>query len=128
MNDTPSAPPLDSAALARLHDLDPDGRYAVVARVLAAFDKSLTRMLARLAGEGGGESAAEINKTETIADMAHTLKSSSASVGASALARACAEIEARQRVGDTAALHADTARLVAEAAAAQLAVRAILQP
>ncbi len=120
MNQDPSVPKLDPEALARLNELDPDGRHGVVVRVLAAFDKSLTRLLEQLAGPAAGSG--------TLADLAHTLKSSSASVGALPLSRACAEIEARQRAGDSAALGADTARLIAEARAAQQAVRAILRP
>ena len=35
---------LDEQALARLRELDPDGRQGVVMRVLAAFETSLARM------------------------------------------------------------------------------------
>ena len=42
---------LDAAALARLRELDPEGRHGVLPRVLGAFEASLARMLAQLAGE-----------------------------------------------------------------------------
>ena len=122
INDTPSAPSLDPAALARLRELDPDGRHGVVMRVLAAFEKSLARMLQQLQP---GQAAAG---ADVVAGIAHTLKSSSASVGALALAEACAEIEARLRAGDASHLSGDIARLAAEGSAALQAARAILRP
>ncbi len=111
---------LDELALARLQELDPDGRHGVVSRVLAAYDTSLQRMLAQLRG------AQEPALASVMASVAHTLKSSSASVGALALARTCAEVEARLRNGDAAALAGDLARLIADGEAALGAVRAIL--
>jgi len=119
----PPAPPgLDSQALARLQELDPDGRHGVVQRVLQAFETSLTRMLVQLQGELGA------NHADVVATVAHTLKSSSASVGALALARACAEVEAKLRGGDHTALDRDITRLIAEGEAALLAAGAILHP
>lgn len=125
----PTAPPvsvtLDAAALARLRELDPDGRNGVVRRVLTAFETSLTRMLAQLAAEVDGGNAA------VVASVAHTLKSSSASVGAVRLASACEEAERRARESrdaGTAAQRHDVERLLAEGEAALAAVRAMLYP
>lgn len=117
-DDTPE--PLDPQALARLRELDPDGRQGVVQRVLAAFDTSLARMIVQL------QAQAEAGSAEVVAGIAHTLKSSSASVGALALSRACADVESRLRAGQTADLSHDIQRLIALAQAAQRSVAAML--
>ncbi len=82
---------LDSAALDRLRQLDPGERNGLLVRVLQTYTLSLERMLvqwrkARAAGD-----------TNAMRVMAHTLKSSSASVGALALSALCADVEARLR-------------------------------
>lgn len=120
--DDGEAPPtrLDPQALARLQELDPDGRHGVVPRVLAAYETSLQRMLTQLRTTQGPALVG------VVANVAHTLKSSSASVGALALARICAEVEARLRGGNTTTLAGDLARLIAECEAAHGAVKAIL--
>jgi HPt (histidine-containing phosphotransfer) domain-containing protein len=130
MSSTPTPPgaterSLDREALARLRELDPDGRHGVVQRVLQAFDTSLTRMLVQLRGELGGGHA------DVVATVAHTLKSSSASVGALSLSQACAEIETRLRSGtptSPAGLDRDITRLIEEGEAALEAAAAILRP
>ncbi len=124
MNPDRDAPPtpLDAQALARLRELDPDGRQGVLGRVLTAFDTSLARMIAQLMAEADGGSP------EVVAGIAHTLKSSSASVGALELSRACADVEARLRSGPSADLRHDIERLIALAEAAQRSVAAILRP
>lgn len=118
----PAAPPeaLDAAALARLRDLDPEGRHGVVVRVLTAYRAALTRQMAQLRTEQAAPQAA------TLAALAHTLKSSSASVGALALARACEALEQRLRQGGTAQTH-DVADLIALGEAALAAVDRILR-
>jgi HPt (histidine-containing phosphotransfer) domain-containing protein len=124
MSAAPPAPPkitLDPGALARLRELDPDSRHGVLRRVLAAFETSLSRMLAQLSVQ------LQDGDAEIVKGVAHTLKSSSASVGALALAQACAEVERRLRDGDTAGLHADVERLVAAGEAALAAVAAMLR-
>ena len=112
---------LDAAALARLRDLDPDGRHGVVTRVLTAFEASLSRMLAQLQGERGA------HHPTAVAGVAHMLKSSSASVGALSLAKACADVELKLRQGDTSALQADITQLISEGESALQAVTAILR-
>jgi HPt (histidine-containing phosphotransfer) domain-containing protein len=116
------APGLDADTLARLHELDPDGRHGVVQRVLVAFETSLTRMLVQLRGEIGSGHA------DVVATVAHTLKSASASIGALDLARACADVETKLRTGDTAGLDRDITRLIDEGEAALAAAGAILRP
>jgi hypothetical protein len=121
----PAPVTLDAAALSRLRELDPEGRNGVVRRVLATFETSLGRMLSQLAAEVDGGNAA------VVASVAHTLKSSSASVGALRLAAACDEVERRAResrdAGAPAQRH-DVQRLLAEGEAALAAVRAMLHP
>lgn len=112
---------LDEPALTRLREIDPDGRHGVVMRVLAAFETSLTRMLTQLQAERAAGHAA------VVASVAHTLKSSSASVGALELARACGEIELKLRNGDASALQSDISRLISEGESALLAVAAMLR-
>lgn len=121
---TPGVPPvtLDATALARLRELDPDGRHGVVARVLEAFETSLGRLLGQLRAElNAGDPA-------VVAGIAHTLKSSSASVGALALSARCTEIERRLREKADGDLRADVQRLLAEGEAALSAVGSMLRP
>jgi len=127
MSTVPSAPgvppvTLDATALARLRELDPDGRHGVVARVLEAFETSLGRLLGQLRAElNAGDPA-------VVAGIAHTLKSSSASVGALALSARCTEIERRLREKADGDLRADVQRLLAEGEAALSAVGSMLRP
>lgn len=122
--DAPTPPPasLDAQALARLRELDPEGRLGVVQRVLTAFETSLERMLGQL------QALQPEPEPSQVAHIAHTLKSSSASVGALTLSQVCAEVETRIRKGDTSAMHLDTGRLISEGRSALQAVRAILRP
>ena len=119
---TPPLATLDAAALARLRELDPDGRHGVLTRVLAAVETSLARMLVQLRAE------LDVGDPDVVAGVAHTLKSSSASVGALALAASCATVERRLRSGAPGELHADVERLVTDGEAALRAVGAMLRP
>lgn len=116
---------LDAIALARLRELDPDGRQGVVERVMRAFQGALQRMLAQLVAEAARGDDADL---ALVTGLAHTLKSSSASVGAMELARTCAEVERRLRNEGAASLPEDVARLHAAARAALDAVEAMLPP
>lgn len=89
---------LDADALERLRELDPLGKSRLLERVLRAFESSASRLAkqfrdARAAGDMQG-----------VRHVVHTLKSSSASIGAVALARLCAEIESSIRAEAFAAL------------------------
>ncbi|MBA4176792.1 MAG: hypothetical protein C0505_09555 [Leptothrix sp. (in: Bacteria)] len=112
---------LDADALARLRELDPDGGHGVVARVLRAFETSLERMLGQL------ESARASADEAAVSGIAHTLKSSSASVGALALSRVCAEVEGRLRSGGAGSVAGDIEQLQVAATAALTAVKAMLR-
>lgn len=82
---------LDDQALQRLRELDPGGQGGLVARVLRAFDASARRLTQQLV------EARARDDLQGIRHVAHTLKSSSASIGALDLSRLCAEIEASIR-------------------------------
>jgi CheY-like chemotaxis protein len=92
---TPPAPPasegasriFDVEALRRLRELDPRGENRLIERVAKAFETSVGRLLPQL------DEAFKINDTGAIVHVAHTLKSSSASIGALKLSHMCAEIE-----------------------------------
>jgi len=91
---TPGAPALlDSQALARLRELDPGGKNQLLQRVVQAFLKSLERLLPELAQARAGATL----ELGAVRHVAHTLKSSSASLGALELSRRCADIEAMVR-------------------------------
>jgi HPt (histidine-containing phosphotransfer) domain-containing protein len=121
-----AAPPrpaaFDAVALARLRELDPAGRNGVLQRVLGAFENSLVRMLAQL------EAQRQAPDAGAVAALAHTVKSSSASVGALDLAAACAAVELRLRTAAPGDLGQDIERLVVESESALSIARAMLRP
>lgn len=86
------APVLDPVALARLAELDPSGQSRLVERVLNAFQNSAARLLPQLDAAGASGDRAGVRL------VAHTLKSSSASVGAMQLSHLCAHIENQIRL------------------------------
>jgi histidine phosphotransfer protein HptB len=112
---------LDEQALARLRELDPDGRHGVLTRVLSTFESSLIRMLGQLSEAGERSDAA------AVAALAHTMKSSSASVGALALSELCASAERSLRAGAVQDLPALVHGLAVEVEQALAAVRAMLR-
>lgn len=81
------SPPLDAEALQRLSELDPGGRHGLLPKVLRTFDSSTRRLLEQLAAARG---AADLEGQRMVA---HTLKSSSMSVGALRLSQLCADAE-----------------------------------
>ena len=99
---------LDADALARLGELDPGGKAGLLARVLNTYRQSLERFLGQL------QSARSLGDLQGQRHVAHTLKSSSASVGALALAALCAELERRLRDGPTEGLDVQLDALIAE--------------
>lgn len=93
-----TAPPtaaavLDAQALAGLSTLDPTGANRLVHRVLSTYHVSLDRLLRQIAD------ARERHDHAGLRLAVHTLKSSSASVGALDLSRRCAEVEQALRDG-----------------------------
>jgi HPt (histidine-containing phosphotransfer) domain-containing protein len=113
---------LDAQALARLQELDPGGQGGLVARVLATYAASLQRLLDQL------RVARDAADRPAVRLVAHTLKSSSASVGALALSARCAEIERRLRDGDDDGLEVLLDALAEEGARVLVAVQQRLMP
>lgn len=86
---------LDPEAIRRLRELDPSGGNKLLERVVAAFGSSLERLLPDLARAREGDTLDLV----AIRHVSHTLKSSSASLGAMALSARCADIETLAREG-----------------------------
>lgn len=99
---------LDPAALQRLHDLDPSGASRLVERVFKAFEDSIQRLRPQLID------ALARGDANGLRHVAHTLKSSSASIGAIKLSRLCAEMESMTRDGLTDGMADRTHELCAE--------------
>lgn len=101
---------LDAQAMAALQRLDPSGAGGLVARILAAYTQSLPRLLGQLASARAAADPAAMRQ------VAHTLKSSSASVGALQLSRLCADVESKLRDGQTEGLEPQLDALADEGA------------
>jgi two-component system, sensor histidine kinase and response regulator len=86
---------LDAGALARLRELDPSGANHLMQRVLSAFRSSVARLVPQ------AREACAAGDMVGVRHVAHTLKSSSASIGATALAQVCGEIESMIRLDQT---------------------------
>jgi CheY-like chemotaxis protein len=112
----PAAPvPVDDApgagapaALDRLRELDPKGDNRLLERVMKAFETSVARLLPQL------QEAQRLGDQGGIRHVVHTLKASSASIGALALSQQCAEIETRIRLGEGEGLDARIEAVYAE--------------
>jgi hypothetical protein len=114
---------LDAIALQHLRDLDPNGSNKLLERVVQAFSKSLDRLLPELekARAAGLDLA-------VIRHVSHTLKSSSASLGALELSQRCAEIEAMARNGEVEGLDKRLDAMHDELARARIALAELLIP
>jgi HPt (histidine-containing phosphotransfer) domain-containing protein len=111
---------LDAEALAGLTMLDPTGATRLVQRVLSTYQASLGRLLLQIAD---GQQRAD----HAIVRLAtHTLKSSSASIGALDLSRLCASAEQAIRDGQFDKVPPIIQGLQAEARRVALAVQAML--
>lgn len=123
LNDTanPGGAVLAEASLADLRALDPGGQARLVQRVLATYQGSLARLVDQLA------EARRALAWDQVARVAHTLKSSSASIGALSLSALCADIERHVRAGDAASAQASLPAFDAEVARVREAVAAALR-
>ncbi len=111
---------LDTESLARLRQLDPSGEGHLLQRVLRAYAASLMRLREQLVqsqvhGSGPG-----------LRMEAHTLKSSSASIGALALSSLCARVEMALRDERHVALPPLVLELQSEIDRVDIAVRQLL--
>jgi hypothetical protein len=122
MSQPMSATLLDADALDRLRDLDPTGKSRLMERVLRAFHSSASRLAQQF------HEARTSGDMEGIRHVVHTLKSSSASIGALELARLCAEIEGSIRADALAALPGRLDAMDRELAAVLQAVTPMLSP
>ena len=116
----PGAALLDPAALARLSELDPGGQGGLVMRVLQTYADSLRQLLDEL------RQARAAGRTDVLGRVAHTLKSSSASIGASGFVALCARAEASIRAADGSDLSPLLDELEDESLRVERAVRALL--
>lgn len=120
----PSAPQgaaaLDADALARLSALDPGGRNGVVKRVFLAYAGSLDKLMAQLLA------ARAAQDLPSIRHVVHTLKSSSASIGALEFSMRCAEVEMMIRQQQTEGLGPCLQGLEGESTRVRSAVQAML--
>ena len=83
---------LDVEALQRLAELDPTGANRLLERVFQAFEASALRLLPQM------HEAFRAANHPGVRHVVHTLKSSSASIGAVQLSHLCAEIESMIRL------------------------------
>jgi HPt (histidine-containing phosphotransfer) domain-containing protein len=111
---------LDAEALDKLRALDPDGRADILLRVLGTYEGSLKRLMAQF------DSARSTQDLPVLRHVAHTLRSSSASIGALELSRRCLDVELRIREGRTADLSGALEAMALESERAAAAVRAML--
>ena len=111
---------LDAQALANLAQLDPTGASKLLSRVLTAYRGSLARLLPQL-------TAARLPlDLGTLKLVTHTLKSSSASIGALDLSSLCSAAELALREGRLDGLPGILDDLLAEAARVDAAVLQLL--
>jgi histidine phosphotransfer protein HptB len=113
----PNVQILDTETLARLEELDPTGVPPVLQRVLQTYDRALDRALREL------ESARAADDRLAVGRVAHTVRSSSASVGALGLSALCRQLEVDIRQGLIAPLAPRIETLAHEISRVQLAAR-----
>ncbi|WP_082580388.1 Hpt domain-containing protein [Pelomonas sp. Root1444] len=113
---------LDPEAIRRLRELDPSGGNKLLERVVAAFSNSLDRLLPDLA------QARETDPPDftVIRHVTHTLKSSSASLGATALSARCGDIETLAREGRDEGLSAQLDAMLQDIQQVRAALAALL--
>ncbi len=108
---------LNPEAIQRLRELDPTGESQLLTRVFQAFETSLNRLLPQLEQARGTADAASVRL------VAHTLKSSSATIGALQLSRVCAEVEAMAQELRLDAATSGIELILSEAQAVRIALR-----
>jgi PAS domain S-box-containing protein len=111
---------LDAQALERLRELDPNGENRLMERVVNAFESSVGRLMPQL------QEALNANELGGIRHVAHTLKSSSASIGAMKLSKMCSDVESRARQEQSDGMGERIAQLQAEVEIVRVALKRIL--
>ncbi|HEX7436405.1 MAG TPA: Hpt domain-containing protein [Caldimonas sp.] len=110
---------LDVEALRRLGELDPTGANRLLERVFEAFEASVVRLLPQL------HAAHKAADHAGMRHVTHTLKSSSASIGAIKLSQLCAEIEGMIRLDNLEGLAARIDRMDHETAVVLQALKQV---
>ena len=85
---------IDSAMLERFHASLGDGSPSIVIEIIDMFLEDLPIQIGSLLQSAAGEAAPIIQR------VAHTIKSSAATIGARGLAKQCEELESLARLGD----------------------------
>jgi len=111
---------LDTQALDRLRELDPTGENRLMERVVSAFETSVARLMPQL------QEALQANELSGIRHVSHTLKSSSASMGAVKLSKMCSEVENMARQGQSDGMNERVALLQAEVEIVRVALKHVL--
>ena len=111
---------LDAQALERLRELDPTGENRLMERVVSAFETSVTRLMPQL------DDALQAGELAGIRHVAHTLKSSSASMGAVKLSKMCSELETMARQGQSDGMTERVVQLQAEVEIVRVALKRML--
>jgi CheY-like chemotaxis protein len=99
---------LDHSAIEAVRQLDPDGQDRLLSRLIALYRDDSSQLLADL------DSAMKTGDAEGVARAAHTLKSSSANLGATNVAAIARQIEHAARGGDLAELPSSFTKLRAQ--------------
>jgi CheY-like chemotaxis protein len=113
---------LDAGALDRRRVLDPKGENQLLSRVVMAFEGSAARLLPQL------QDAQRAGDHTGVRHVAHTLKSSSASIGAVKLSQVCADIETRIRTDKLENLNERIDVMCAEVEIVLQALKRLLDP
>jgi signal transduction histidine kinase/CheY-like chemotaxis protein len=99
---------LDHSAIEAVRQLDPDGQDRLLSRLIALYRDDSSQLLADM------ENGLKVGDTEAVARAAHTLKSSSANLGATNVAAIARQIEHLARGGDISELPASMTKLRAQ--------------
>jgi CheY-like chemotaxis protein len=99
---------LDHSAIDAVRQLDPDGNDRLLARLIALYRDDSSQLLADI------DNALKVGDADAVARAAHTLKSSSANLGATNVAAIARQIEHSARAGDLRELPASLTKLRAQ--------------
>jgi PAS domain S-box-containing protein len=125
-NEEPAAPTetnvLDPAVIDRIRAMEQRGAERLLARLIETYLGSSARLFS------DAEAALERADSTALRQAAHTLKSSSANLGATELARRCAEIEALARNDRLVEARADWLAVTHEYERVKQALQEMLQP
>jgi HPt (histidine-containing phosphotransfer) domain-containing protein len=105
MQPSPDPASLDQAALKAIRELDPDGKAGLLQQVIEMYLQASPPLISQI------ESGLASGNADSVRIAAHTLKSSSANLGAQGLAQTCAALESAARSGSLAGHAATAARL-----------------